>query len=140
MLPLRIVLDTNIVVSALLNPDGLPRIVLTVSVTRPARLYVSDDVLEEYKAVLARPRFAISRGSQLQFLQLLKMRARIVAPSRKLEVTRDPADNIFLECAEAAAADYLVTGNQRHFPTFWGKTKVISSREFVDLITPHLTP
>ncbi len=139
MLPLRIVLDTNMVVSALLNPEGLPRTVLTVSVTRPVRLYVSIEILDEYKTVLARPKFAISKGSRLEFMQLLKMRARFVVPTRKLEVTGDPADNIFLECAEAAGADYLVTGNQRHFPPFWGKTKIISSRDFVDLITPHLT-
>jgi uncharacterized protein len=139
MLPLRIVLDTNIIVSALLNNVGLPRTVLTVAVTRPARLYVSDEILKEYKTVSARPKFAISKGSRLQFLQLLKNRARLVTPLRKLGVTKDPADNIFLECAEAAAVDYLVTGNQKHFPRFWGKTKVISARDFVDLITPHLT-
>lgn len=40
----------------------------------------------------------------------------IVVPSRIAQITSDPADNIFVECADAARADYLVTGNQRHFP------------------------
>jgi predicted nucleic acid-binding protein len=53
-------------------------------------------------------------------------------------VTRDPADNKFLECADAARADYFVTGNQRHFPRFWKKTTVISSREFIGIVAPHL--
>ena len=44
----------------------------------------------------------------------------------------------FLECADAARADYLVTGNQRHFPKFWKKTKVITPREFITLVAPHL--
>jgi predicted nucleic acid-binding protein len=60
------------------------------------------------------------------------------APSRRLAVTPDPADNMFLECAEAARADYLVTGNLRHFPPFWKSTKIISSCEFLSLTSPHL--
>ena len=62
----------------------------------------------------------------------------MVKPARSLQVTTDPDDNIFLECADAARADYLVTGNARHFPKFWKKTKVISSREFIDIVAPHL--
>jgi predicted nucleic acid-binding protein len=55
-----------------------------------------------------------------------------------LQVTKDPDDNKFLECVDAARADYLVTGNQRHFPQFWKGTKVITSRQFVDIVAPHL--
>ncbi len=62
----------------------------------------------------------------------------MVSPSRRLEVTKDPDDNIFLECADAARADYLITGNQKHFPAFWKSTKVITSREFIQLAAPHL--
>jgi predicted nucleic acid-binding protein len=61
-----------------------------------------------------------------------------VKPSRALQVTKDPDDNKFLECADAARADYLVTGNQRHFPKFWKNTKVITSREFIGIVAPHL--
>ncbi len=43
-----------------------------------------------------------------------------------------------VECADAARADYLITGNQRHFPKFWKNTKVISSSEFLDVVAPHL--
>lgn len=46
----------------------------------------------------------------------------------------------FLECADAARADYLVTGNTRQFPKFWKKTRVITSREFMDIVAPHLIP
>jgi uncharacterized protein len=54
------------------------------------------------------------------------------------QLTSDPADNVFIECADAARADYLVTGDQRHFPKFWKSTKVINSREFLYVIAPHL--
>jgi putative PIN family toxin of toxin-antitoxin system len=140
MLPLRLVLDTNIVVSAALKSDGLQRTVLLLAVTKPARLYLSPPILSEYRTVLARPQLRIRRGLRLQLLQLIKSRAHMVSPSQPLQITTDPADNIFLECADAARVDYLVTGNQRHFPKFWKKTKIISSRQFIDIIAPHLIP
>jgi putative PIN family toxin of toxin-antitoxin system len=140
MLPLRLVLDTNILVSAALNPDGLQRTVLLLAITKPARLYVSAPILLEYQTVLARSELGIRKGLRLQLLQLIENRAHLVSPSQSLQITLDPGDDIFLECSDAARADYLVTGNQRHFPKFWKKTKIISSREFIDIIAPHLVP
>jgi predicted nucleic acid-binding protein len=62
----------------------------------------------------------------------------VVVPSRRLEVSSDPDDNRFPECADADRADYLVTGNLRHFPRFWKKTKIITPRELIGLVAPHL--
>ena len=138
MIPLRLVVDTNIVVSAALKPDGLQRTVLLVAITRPARLYVSNAVLTEYRVVLSRPKFQIRRGLRQQLLDLIRKRAHLVNPVRAVQVASDPADNIFIECAEAARADYLVTGNVRHFPRFWKNTKIVTSREFVQMVAPHL--
>lgn len=140
MLPLRLVLDTNIVISAALRPDGLQRTVFLLAITKPGRLYVSQPTLMEYRDVISRPELKIRRGLQRQFLDLIAKRSHLVAPSRRLHVTSDPDDNIFVECADAAGADYLVTGNPKHFPKFWKKTKIITSREFMDLIAPHLLP
>jgi predicted nucleic acid-binding protein len=61
-----------------------------------------------------------------------------VAAIRRLEVSGDPDDNRFLECADAGRADYMVTGNLRHFPRFWKKTKIITPREFIGIVAPHL--
>jgi uncharacterized protein len=138
MLPLRLVIDTNVLISAAIKPAGLQRTVLLLAITKPARLYVSRSILEEYGEVLARPELKIRKGLRQQFLQLIKNHSYIVAPTQQLEVTSDPDDAIFLECADAAKADYLVTGNQKHFPRFWKKTKVITPREFISLAAPHL--
>jgi uncharacterized protein len=138
MLPLRLVIDTNILVSAALNPDGLQRTALLVAITKPARLYVTFPILEEYAGVLMRPRINIRKGERLRLLQLIQNRSYLVTPPRHLQVASDPDDNIFIECADAARADYLITGNQRHFPAFWKGTKIITSREFVSLAAPHL--
>lgn len=138
MIALRLVVDTNILVSAALKPDGLQRTVLVLAMTKPAQLFVTEAILTEYRAVLVRPEFKIRRGLRQQFLQLIKNQAQLVKPARTLEVAKDPDDNKFLECADAARADYLITGDQRHFPPFWKTTKVITSREFIGLVAPHL--
>ena len=140
MLPLRLVLDTNIIVSAAIKPDGLQRTVLLLAMKRPARLYVSAPILSEYRIVLSRREFDMPKGLRQQFLQQIENSSHLVSTPRKIHVTSDPDDNIFLECADAARADYLVTGNQRHFPRFWKQSKIVTSREFVTLIAPHLFP
>ena len=138
MLPLRLVIDTNVVISAALKPEGLQRTTLILAITKPARLYVSQPILAEYADVLSRPELKIRKGLRRQLLQLIRNRSNLVVPSRRLEVSSDPDDNRFLECADAARADYLVAGNLRHFPRFWKKTKIITPREFIGLVAPHL--
>src|SRR5215469_665063 len=138
MISLRLVVDTNIVASATLKPDGLQRSVLLLAISKPARLCVSKAILTEYGDVLSYPELQIRKGLRRQLLDLIRKRAYLVAPARTLQVTSDPDDNIFLECADAARADYLVTGNVRHFPRFWKKTKIITSCEFLSLAAPHL--
>jgi putative PIN family toxin of toxin-antitoxin system len=138
VIALRLVIDTNVVVSAALKPAGLQRTVVLLALTKPARWYVSDAILAEYTLVLTRPELKIRRSPRQQLLQFIKNQTRLIAPSRLPQVTTDPADNIFVECANAARADYLITGNVRHFPAFWKNTKIISSRDFLDMIAPHL--
>lgn len=140
MIPLRLVIDTNILVSAALKPDGLQRTVLLLAITKPARLYVSDAIVAEYREVLARPELRIRKGLRQQLLDLVKNHAQPVKSTRSIKVAKDPDDDKFLECADAARADYLLTGNRRHFPKFWKKTKVITSRELISIVAPHLIP
>jgi uncharacterized protein len=138
MLPVRLVIDTNVVVSAALNAEGLQRTTFLLAITKPARWYLSKSILEEYAEVLSRPELRIRRGLRLQLLQLIKNRSHMIVPSRTLDVTSDPDDNMFVECADAARADYLITGNRKHFPAFWKSTKIVTCREFVTLAAPHL--
>jgi putative PIN family toxin of toxin-antitoxin system len=138
MLPLRLVFDTNCIISAAMKPVSLQRTALILGLTKPARMYVSMPIIAEYAEVLARRGLGISKGIRLQSLQLIRNRSYVVTPKRKLDICPDSDDNIFLECAEAARADYLITGNLKHFPSFWKSTKIITAREFVDLAAPHL--
>jgi uncharacterized protein len=130
----RVVLDTNVVVSAHLNPAGLERAVLNWALEQG--FFVSEPILKEYGDVLLRTKFKIDPGLATKSLGLIRARAALVSPTRQVTVSRDPYDNRFLECAEAADADYLVTGNKRHFPARCKNTRVVDAREFLDLIDP----
>jgi predicted nucleic acid-binding protein len=100
--------------------------------------YVSAAIVAEYREVLSRPELKIREGLRQQPLQLIRSHSYSVAPSRALQATKDPDDNKFVECADAARSDYPLTGNARHFPKFWKKSKVITSREFISIVAPHL--
>jgi predicted nucleic acid-binding protein len=72
MLPLRLVIDTNVLVSAALNRDGVQRTTNLIAISKPARLYVSPPILQEYAGVLARPHLKIRKDVRLQLLQLIR--------------------------------------------------------------------
>lgn len=133
-----VVLDTNVVVSAHLVSKGLERLVLDLALNGQIRLCVSEEIFEEYEGVLQRPKFAIAPARLIASLREIRRVATIFVPQSKLHIASDPTDNKFLECAESASADSLVTGNKRHFPPHWKSTKVVSPREFLQELIPEL--
>src|SRR5262249_46349058 len=102
MTALRLVIDTNIAVSAALRPQGLQRTVLLIAISKPVTLYVSHAVLAEYKEVLARPELKIRRGLRQQLVQLTVSNSKLIGAVSPLSISSDPDDNKFLECAAAA--------------------------------------
>lgn len=58
-------------------------------------------------------------------------------PTETIKACSDPGDDIFLECAHAACADYLVTGNRKHFPSSWATPLIVTPRRFLELQTPN---
>jgi putative PIN family toxin of toxin-antitoxin system len=132
------VLDTNVVVSAHLKSDGFERFVLDLALASKLQLFVSTEILNEYEDVLRRPKFGIDPELILASLDLIKSKAKKIKSKRQITESPDPDDNKFLECADAAGADYLVTGNKRHFPASFGNVRVVNAREVIELITPDL--
>ena len=110
---MRVVLDTNVIVSGL-NFPGNERLVLDLALRGRFELYLSPFILEEVSRVLVR-KFGWAEERSAQALRALRDAATAIEPRRLPEVIAgDHADNRILECAEAAAADYLVTGDRRH--------------------------
>jgi putative PIN family toxin of toxin-antitoxin system len=130
---IRAVVDTNILVSALLSPQGPPAQVLLMAIVEPdIRLCVSADVFAEYEEVIRRPRLHRSEAEIEAILRAVRAEAFWVKPATKVYACSDPDDDIFLECAQTADAHYLVTGNTKHFPAKWGNTQVVTARQFLD--------
>jgi len=91
-------------------------------------------VLAEYKEVLARPILHRYAADAEYIPDLLTTVALRVVPINVVTAATDTDDNCFLECAEAADADYLITGNKRHVPKTWKKTKIVNTTEFLEVI------
>ena len=95
---------------------------------------MSDPVIAEYREVISRPKFSAVRPERVQSLLASLSLATVLIPVAKITESPDELDNRFLECAEAAQADYLVTGNKRHFPQQWKKTRIINARELLQAL------
>jgi putative PIN family toxin of toxin-antitoxin system len=127
----RVVLDTNIVVSASLTPGGPPATIVELALRGVFTLCVSSAVLSEYREVLARTKFSRQLESINVLLAGIEEIAVAVTPVHSITVSTDDEDNRLLECAEAAQADFLVTGDRKHFPAFLDRTRIVTAREFL---------
>lgn len=131
---IKAVYDTNVVVSALLSPQGIPARILRLAVEGQIRLILSKKVLDEYSEVLKRPELSLLKQDVNESLRDIRKNGKIVKAKSTVRVAGDPDDNIFLECALAGKAKYLVTGNKDDFPSERFKyTKIVSPKEFLDI-------
>lgn len=127
-----VVLDTNVLVSANLKPKGLEAYVVSLALNRHIGWFVSAPILAEYEEVLRRPELRFIPDEIECFLSLLRKTSRMIRPSRPVEACLHEADNRSVECAEAAMAAFLVTGNKRHFPAVWKTARIVNAREFIE--------
>lgn len=107
----RVVLDTNVLISAI-HFGGKPRQILERAIRGEIRLCVSEPILEELKGVLERRKFNYApETAQIIVTELIDI-SDFVNPSRTLHVVpEDTEDNRILECAAEAGANYIVTGD-----------------------------
>lgn len=109
---MRVVIDTNVLVSAALQ-DKDPEAVIKWVVVHPDWLWlVTPDILAEYKAVLSRPKFGLPRALLDRWFTLLDEVTTLAIVDVPIEYLRDHKDAIFLSCAVASQADYLITGDR----------------------------
>jgi len=131
---MKIVLDTNIVVSGLLHSEGNPGQVLALALSGAIHVCHHEQILAEYREVLARPRFKLNAARVKEVLAKLEMDGiNLEVREEKLDLP-DADDEPFLAVALAASADYLVTGNIRHFPSEKRKgCSVVTPAEFIEI-------
>ena len=131
------VLDTNVIVAALLSPGGPPgRLLDAVLEGRYLQLALDDRIEAEYKDVLFRKKFHFELSHVEGFFSILPYQQRIiVSPLPPIQLP-DPTDLPFLEVASLLDDPILVTGNAKHFPaSLVGKVKILSPRQAWELLT-----
>jgi putative PIN family toxin of toxin-antitoxin system len=112
----RVVLDTNVLVSGLLTPVGAPGRILDLLLAGEIALLVDDRILGEYRIVLRRPKFSFPHADILSVLEFLESECELVPAAPSDSSLPDPDDLPFLEVAISGRAESLITGNLRHFP------------------------
>ena len=134
---MRIVLDTNVLVSALLAPSSAPARILSLVFARKVTLCVDTRIFLEYEEVLSRPVFPFKQESVAALLNFIRCEAVTVHGVPSPVSGPDADDMPFVEVCLAGPAVCVVTGNFKHFPPAVRKVvKVMSPREFVEVF-PH---
>jgi putative PIN family toxin of toxin-antitoxin system len=124
-----IVLDTNVLVSALITPFGNPARILDMVIRGELRLLYDDRILSEYSEVLLRPKFSFDPNDVNMLLDYLDTEGIKINPSPINEPLVEKDDLPFLEVAISGMAETLITGNKRHFR--------IKSRQGLKILNPE---
>lgn len=132
---MRIILDTNIIVSALISERGVPAQLLNAWTDRVFSLVTSATQIAELTEVTRRPvvRPLITPSHAGRFVNDLHRFGTVLDKLPVVDRSRDPNDNFLLAMAEAGAADYLVTGDKRDILVFkqHGPTRIVTAREML---------
>ena len=130
---MRVVVDTNVLVSGLISPFGPPGVIVGLAATGTLRLCHDARIMAEYREVLERPAFAFRAGDIKTLLSRIAANGVPLAPAPLADRLPDAGDRPFLEVAVSADAAFLVTGNLKHFPPGCRHgIRVVSPREFLD--------
>jgi len=134
----RVVLDTNVLVSALMTPGGVCSRILRLVYDEALQVCIDERIIEEYESVLSRPRFRLDSEDINETIEMIRAYAETVTPMPLPVELPDPADLSFLEVAAEVAAEadaVLVTGNKRHFPVKARHgVKVLAPAELIELL------
>ncbi len=135
---MRLILDTNVLVSANIQRSYPYFIVDRVFADLNLKLCISDELFAEYVEVLNREKFARFPDFHTRAQTLLSDNENYgmrFTPTAKVDLISDEPDNRLLELAEACSADYLITGNTNDFTmTQYKETKILSPKEFFEVL------
>ncbi|MBI4596357.1 MAG: putative toxin-antitoxin system toxin component, PIN family [Candidatus Tectomicrobia bacterium] len=132
---LKVVFDTNVIISAALTEEGLPALLLSLTLGGKVSPFISPALIKEYQMVLDRPRFKFDPEEVKGLIEKINQKATLVQPTETLSILNDEPDNRILECALKAKADFIITGNKKHFPfTEFKGIEIVTPREFISKI------
>lgn len=127
---LRVVVDTNIIVSALMSPNGNPAKIVDMATDQKLRICYSPEILAEYIDVLNRPHFNFNDEDCDDFIQGVKRFGLLSQPPASDIPMSDEDDRCFYDVAKSCEA-ILITGNTKHYPI---EPFIVTPAEFLALI------
>lgn len=141
---MKVVVDTNVLVSAMLSPHAPPAQVLRLVLQGDLVPLHDERIISEYRQVLSRPAFAFDPEDVGAMLEGIEWSGEAVFARPLRTELPDPDDLPFLEVAVAGSADALVTGNLRHYRAVRGRhdVQVLSPRDLLERLAqpPHPRP
>jgi uncharacterized protein len=124
---MKVVLDTNIIVSALLSPQGLSAKLLNLILEKKITMAYDNNILAEYSEVLNREKFMLDKELINLIINFISKEGEyILSELQKIQFT-DEDDKVFYDVYKAEGVDFLITGNKKHFPKEKG---IVTVREF----------
>jgi len=130
---LKVVIDTNVFISAIMR-GGNPERILKAWKRGRFNLFISQEMLKE--ALETMSKLGFPEEKVIAWRNLISKQAHKVAPSKRVKaITADPDDNIFLECALETNADYIVSGDKHllDLKEYEG-IKILTSKGFLDML------
>jgi putative PIN family toxin of toxin-antitoxin system len=127
---MKIVLDTNIIVSAFINPKGVPAVIISLILARKITLCYDNRIYSEYVEVLRRTKFNFDNILVDGFLGFIKDRGEYIIAEPQNMKFDDEDDKIFYDVYKSSDANYIITGNKKHFPQ---DKNIITPREYIEL-------
>lgn len=135
---MRVILDTNVLVSALLNPGGVPARLLDAWFEGRYELLTSELPLEELRLVTRHPRVRryIEPAIAGSLVNDLRHFAELLTELPNVEASDDSADNFLLAMAEAGRAHYLATGDKRDVLALkrHGPTRIVTAKRLLEIV------
>lgn len=131
---IRVVIDTNVVISSLITETGAEAAILDLVAEGALTWCVSEAILAEYEETVNRPKFRQINPKRTAAMLSLARSGEFTVVELTLNHSSDEPDNRFYECAQAARADYLVTGNLKHFKKPLPGTKIVNARQLLDAL------
>ena len=128
------VIDTNVLVSAMLKWHSVPGKILELSFNGLIIPLVNDEILREYREVLSRPKFKLTKEIVNNLINGITEKSIFVSEQSLNEYLPDPKDRVFYEVVmekRKSEDAYLVTGNIKHFPV---RPYIVTPREMLDII------
>jgi len=129
---MKIVIDANLFISAFFW-QGNPKKVIDRVVNKLDDLFISVDILNEIADVINRPKFKADKKETENYISEIKKMANIVNISEQINLSRDKKDNKYIDCAIAADADFIVSGDIHLLELKeYGKIKIVKAKEHLD--------